>query len=86
MNKCYTFKNNEKEDIQNYDNTILFNSLDSLLKYRNIYKTNLLFEKWFVIGGSQIYKEFIERNLVDEMILTGWTVEEWFPTGWFKDR
>ena len=70
-----------KQDIQNYDNTILFNSIDSLLEYRKIPETNLLFEKWFVIGGSQIYKEFIERNLVDEMILTEWTIEKWFPMG-----
>ena len=74
----------KKEDIQNYGNTILFNSIDSLLEYRNIPETNLLFEKWFVIGGSQIYKEFIERNLVDEMILTEWTIEEWFPMGGSK--
>ena len=74
----------KKEDIQNYDNTILFNSVHSLLEYRKINETNLLFEKWFVIGGSQIYKEFIERNLVDEMILTEWTIEEWFPMGGSK--
>ena len=78
---CHMLDAMIKQDIQNYDNTILFNSIDSLLEYRKIPETNLLFEKWFVIGGSQIYKDFIERNLVDEMILTEWTIEEWFPMG-----
>lgn len=41
-------------------------------------------KEWFVIGGASIYKEFIDKGLVDEMRLT--TVEDdadgdvYFPT------
>lgn len=50
----------------NAPNCIVFNSLEECLEQ---YENNGYLEVW-IIGGGQIYKEALDKNLVDEMYVT----------------
>jgi dihydrofolate reductase len=58
---------------------IVFNSLEeSIAHFRNDSSKDV-----YIIGGGQIYKEAIEKNLVDEMLIThidqAFEGDTWFP-------
>ena len=57
-----------KSDLENnkYIDTYLFNSIEQSIQYA---KLNNNLENLYVIGGSSIYKEFMEKNYFDEIIL-----------------
>ena len=57
-----------KSDIENnkYTDTYLFNSIEQCIQYA---KLNSNLENLYVIGGSSIYQEFMEKNYLDEIIL-----------------
>lgn len=51
-------------DISTFNNTKIFNNIDSLLQYTSNYSTH------WVIGGETIYNEFINNELVDAIYVT----------------
>jgi dihydrofolate reductase len=58
---------------------VVFNSLEeSIIHYKKNAEKNI-----FIIGGGQIYKEAIDKDLVDEMLIThidhAFEGDTWFP-------
>ncbi len=54
-----------RQDIE-YPNTEVCNSIEKALKLAESYGK----EKVFIIGGGQIYKQFLEKNLIDKLVIT----------------
>lgn len=64
----YILTNNKLPEEQKYYNIHTFNSISSLLKHINqkhSQHTNI-----YVLGGRTIYKQFLDKNIIKEMILT----------------
>ena len=51
----------------NYSDVIFVNSINEVI---DVCEKNYIDKEWFVIGGSSIYKQFLELGIVDEMVLT----------------
>ena len=50
-----------------YDNVYIANSIDDVIELCNAFFSD---KELFVIGGGEIYRQFMERNLVNELRLT----------------
>lgn len=50
-----------------YDNVYIVNSIDDVIELCNAFFSD---KELFVIGGGEIYRQFMERNLVNELRLT----------------
>lgn len=48
-------------------NVFIFNSIEDIDSFCRL---NLSHLEWFVIGGGKVYKEFLERDMCDEIRLT----------------
>lgn len=53
-------------NISNYSNVIICNNISNVFNYVD----NNIYDKLFIIGGTQIYKYFLDNNLVDELYVT----------------
>lgn len=58
---------NKEYNIPKNDNIYIANSIQDVVELCNAFFSE---KDLFVIGGGEIYKEFLEKKLVDEMILT----------------
>lgn len=57
-------------DLESYDNTLSYPSLDVCLKELQNIKKDINYNKIFIIGGSKLYNDILDRNIVDELYLT----------------
>lgn len=52
---------------QDFDNVYIVNSIDDVIELCDAFFSD---KELFVIGGGEIYRQFMERNLVNELRLT----------------
>ena len=53
--------------VDNVENVFIANSIQDAI---DLCETMFSDKDWFVIGGESIYKQFLEKGVVDEMLLT----------------
>lgn len=54
--------------LKSLDNVLVYNNIDNILNY--VRKNKKIIESCFIIGGENIYKEFLKRELVTEIYET----------------
>lgn len=69
------------EDYKDFENLVFFNSIEDFLNSSK--EEKIKFGDIFIIGGSDIYKQFIKLNLIDKVYLT--LIEEEFKGDAFFD-
>ena len=61
---------NKKNDFENIENCQLADSLENAILLAKKYAQNNAQNEAFIIGGGEIYKQSLEKNLVDIIYLT----------------